>query len=159
MHMAAECIQQLLHNLGVRTEVVEFGASTRTSAEAATAIGTTVAQICKSIVWATDGGAVLVIASGANRIDTAKVEQHVGKPLAKANAAFVREQTGYVIGGVPPIGHAHQVPIFIDQDLLRYPVVYAAAGTPNTIFPITPPELLRVTGGSVIDCRVDEAGG
>ena len=95
----------------------------------------------------------MVIASGANRIDTAKVQQHVGSPLGKANAAFVREKTGYVIGGVPPVGHAHPFPIFIDQDLMQYEIVYAAAGTPNAIFPLSPADLQRITQGGVIDCR------
>ena len=99
----------------------------------------------------------MVMASGANRIDTAKVERLLGKPLGKANAAFVRDTTGFVIGGVPPIGHPAHVPIYVDRDLLQYDVVYAAAGTPNTIFPIAPNDLVRVTRATVIDCRVDPA--
>src|SRR5690242_13127785 len=128
--------------MGLDSEVVEFSESTKTSAEAASAIGTTIEQICKSILFEAGGEPVMVIASGVNRIDTAKVQQHVGQPLGKANAAFVREKTGYVIGGVPPVAHLHPFPIFIDRDLLQYEVVYAAAGTPNAIFPLSPTELI-----------------
>jgi prolyl-tRNA editing enzyme YbaK/EbsC (Cys-tRNA(Pro) deacylase) len=155
MKPAAERVQQILRELGLSSQVVEFSESTRTSAEAASAIGTTVAQICKSILFEAGGEPVMIIASGANRIDTAKVQQHVGNPLGKANAAFVREKTGYAIGGVPPVGHAHPFPIFIDRDLLQYEVVYAAAGTPNSIFPLAPADLVRITNGEVIDCRED----
>jgi len=153
MKPAAERVQQILRDLGLEAQIVEFGESTRTSAEAAAVIGTTVAQICKSILFEAGGEPIMVIASGVNRIDTTKVQQHVGQALGKANAAFVREKTGYVIGGVPPLGHAQPFPIFIDQDLLQYEVVYAAGGTPNAILPLTPAELLKVTQGQVIDCR------
>jgi prolyl-tRNA editing enzyme YbaK/EbsC (Cys-tRNA(Pro) deacylase) len=153
MKPAAEKIQQILQELGLDSEVVEFSESTKTSAEAAAVIGTTVAQICKSILFAAGDQAVMVMASGANRIDTAKVQSHVEVPLGKANAAFVRDKTGYVIGGVPPIGHATNFPIFIDEDLLKFEIVYAAAGTPNSIFGIKPADLVRVTGGTVIDCK------
>lgn len=158
MKPAAERIQQILNELGIDSEIVEFSESTRTSAEAARAIGTTVAQICKSILFSAGGEPVMVIASGANRIDTGKVEKEVGQPLGKARADFVREKTGYAIGGVPPVGHARPFPILIDRDLLQFDRVYAAGGTPNAIFPITPAELLRVTGGRVVDCREEEAG-
>src|SRR5947209_6868463 len=141
MHPTAERIQQVLHDLGVETQVVEFTESTRTSADAAAAIGTTVGQICKSIVFAVDGSPLMVMASGVNRIDTTKVEQTIGKLLGKANASFVRDKTGFAIGGVPPVGHLERFPIFVDRDLLQYDIIYAAAGTPNTIFPITPADL------------------
>src|SRR5438045_3866848 len=110
MHPTAERVQQALQDLGVETQVVEVSASTRTSADAAAAIGTSVAQICKSIVFAVDEAPLMVMASGANRIDTAKVEQAIGKPLGKANAAFVRDKTSFVIGGVPPVGHREHFP-------------------------------------------------
>ncbi|MBA3945338.1 MAG: YbaK/EbsC family protein [Herpetosiphonaceae bacterium] len=155
MHPTAERIQQVLHDLGVETQVVEFTESTRTSADAAAAIGTTVGQICKSIVFAVDGSPLMVMASGVNRIDTTKVEQTIGKLLGKANAAFVRDKTGFAIGGVPPVGHLERFPIFVDRDLLQYDIIYAAAGTPNTIFPISSADLVRVTGATVLDCRVD----
>ncbi len=153
MKAAAERFQQILREMGLNNEVIEFSETTRTAADAATAIGTTTAQICKSILFEAGGEPVMVIASGANRIDTSKVQQHVGQPLHKANANFVREKTGYVIGGVPPTGHLHPFPIFIDQDLLQYEQVYAAAGTPNAIFAISPTDLQRITKGEVINCR------
>ncbi len=157
MKPAAEKVQQIINELGLDSQIVEFSESTRTSAEAAAVIGTTVAQICKSILFAAGEGAeaipVMVIASGANRIDTHKVQSHIGQHLHKANAAFVRDKTGYAIGGVPPFGHASPITIFIDQDLLQYEVVYAAGGTPNSIFPLKPADLVQVTGGQVIDCR------
>lgn len=154
MHPTAQRIAKLLLEQGITTEVIEFSTSTRTAADAAAAVGTTVAQICKSIVFALDDGAVLVVASGSNRIDPQKVEQVLGRPIGKANAALVRATTGFAIGGVPPVGHATALPILIDQDLLQYPVVYAAAGTPNTVFPIAPADLVHITGGTVIDCRI-----
>jgi prolyl-tRNA editing enzyme YbaK/EbsC (Cys-tRNA(Pro) deacylase) len=154
---ASQKVQQKIYELGLDSQIVEFSESTRTSAEAAAAIGTSVEQICKSILFSAGEGSeaepVMVIASGANRIDTHKVQTHIGQKLHKATAEFVREKTGYAIGGVPPFGHAHHLTIFIDQDLLKYEVVYAAGGTPNSIFPIKPADLVRVTGGEVIDCR------
>ena len=157
MKPAAEKVQQIINELGLDSQIVEFSESTRTSAEAAAVIGTTVAQICKSILFAAGEGAeaipVMVIASGANRIDTNKVQSHIGQQLHKANAAFVREKTGYAIGGVPPFGHISPITIFIDEDLVQYELVFAAGGTPNAIFPLKPADLVRVTGGQVIDCR------
>jgi prolyl-tRNA editing enzyme YbaK/EbsC (Cys-tRNA(Pro) deacylase) len=154
MKPAAEKIQQVLRDLGLEyCEVVEFSESTKTSAEAAAVLGTSVAQICKSILFGAGDEAIMVMASGANRIDTAKVQAHVAVPLTKANAAFVRDKTGYVIGGVPPVGHVTPFPLFIDEDLLKFAEVYAAAGTPNSIFAIKPADLVRVTGGTVIDCK------
>jgi prolyl-tRNA editing enzyme YbaK/EbsC (Cys-tRNA(Pro) deacylase) len=157
MKPAAEKVQKIIDEMGLDSQIVEFSESTRTSAEAAAAIGTTLGQICKSILFAAGEGEaaspVMIIASGANRIDTGKVQAHVGSTLHKANAAFVRDKTGFAIGGVPPFGHIQPLTLFIDQDLLQYEVVYAAGGTPNAIFPIKPTELVRITGGEVIDCR------
>ncbi|WJW68852.1 YbaK/EbsC family protein [Candidatus Chlorohelix allophototropha] len=159
MKPAAQKVQQIIDELGLNSQIVEFSESTRTSAEAAAAIGTSVAQICKSILFAAgdkeNAIPVMVIASGANRIDTHKVQTHIGQKLHKATPEFVREKTGYAIGGVPPFAHAQPLTIFIDQDLLAFEVVYAAGGTPNAIFPLNPADLVKVTGGAVIDCRVD----
>jgi len=153
MKPAAERVQQILAGLGLDSQIVEFGESTKTAADAAAAIGTTVAQIAKSIVFAAGDEPVMVIASGSNRIDPARVQPYVAAALTKANAAFVRDHIGYVIGGVPPVGHTTSFPIFIDRDLLQYPEIWAAGGTPNTVFPIAPANLVRVTGGRVIDCK------
>lgn len=130
--------------------VRELPDSTRTAAEAAASVGCEVGQIVKSLVMRTAAGEpVLVIASGANRIDEAKVEAIVGDEVAMADADFVRERTGYAIGGVPPLAHATQLAVIVDPDLQRYDEVWAAAGTPRAVFPISPDELLRVTGGRV----------
>lgn len=135
--------------LGDGFQVLEFEASTRTAADAAAAIGCTVAQIAKSLVFRTVAGArpVLVITSGANRVDVERVATELGEPIARADADFVREATGFAIGGVPPVGHARSPVVLIDADLLRYPRIWAAAGTPNAVFGLTPDDLVRLTGG------------
>ncbi len=132
--------------------VVELSQSTRTAADAAAAIGCTVAQIAKSLVFRgtqTDQP-VLVITSGTNRVDEAKVAALVNEPIAKANAALVREHTGFAIGGVAPVGHPQPLRTFVDQDLLQYDEIWAAAGTPHAVFRLTPGELIQITGGNVV---------
>lgn len=132
--------------------VSTFPAGTRTAVDAAAAIGCDVAQIVKSLVFRKDsGGALLVLASGRNRVDEAKVGALVGEPIGKADAAFVREVTGFAIGGVPPAGHGEPIDTLVDQDLLSLGELWAAAGTPQTVFPIAAEELVRVTGGRVAD--------
>ena len=132
--------------------VSTFPAGTRTAADAAAAIGCDVAQIVKSLVFRKDsGGALLVLTSGRNRVDEAKVGALVAEPIAKADAAFVREVTGFAIGGVPPAGHAAPIDTLVDRDLLALGELWAAAGTPQTVFPIEPDELVRLTGGRVAD--------
>ena len=149
---SARKVQQALNAIGLQLEVVELPASTRTSQEAAQAIGCQVAQIAKSIVFQAGSSQrpVLVIASGPNRVNEKEIERLVGEPIGKADADYVRRRTGYVIGGVPPLGHAEPLQTFIDQDLLQYPEIWAAAGTPHAVFHLTPDELLRITGGLVI---------
>lgn len=148
---AAQRVQQALRALGLDSEVVEFPEATRTSAEAAAAIGCQVAQIAKSLVFVAGDRPVLAIASGANRVDTKKLAAVAGGPIRRADPETVRQATGYAIGGVPPVGHATPLPVFVDRDLLRFERIYAAAGTPNAIFPITPADLVRITGGQVVD--------
>ena len=116
----------------------------------AAAIGCTVAQIAKSVVFRLPASdrAVVVIASGVNRVDEGKVAALLGEAIGKADANFVRAATGFVIGGVPPVGHAQPVRILVDEDLLGFAEIWAAAGTPNAVFPLTPAELLRITGGT-----------
>ncbi|MEM9597258.1 MAG: YbaK/EbsC family protein [Acidobacteriota bacterium] len=146
---SAQAVQDALARLGVACRVVELPASTRSAAQAAEAIGCTVHQIAKSIVFrgATTGEAVLVVASGPNRIDEVAVAEIVGEPLAKADAAFVREATGFAIGGVPPCGHPRPVRTVLDRDLFELDEIWAAAGTPNAVFRLTPDDLARLTGG------------
>jgi prolyl-tRNA editing enzyme YbaK/EbsC (Cys-tRNA(Pro) deacylase) len=121
----------------------EFPAGTRTAADAAAAIGCEVGAICKSLVFRVGDEPLLVIASGANRVD----EERFG--AVKADAAFVREQTGFAIGGVPPFGHVRAIETVVDEDLLGYETVWAAAGTPSSVFPIAPADLVARTGGRV----------
>ena len=132
--------------------VSTYPAGTRTAAEAAAAIGCDVAQIVKSLVFRKrSGDALLVLASGRNRVDEAKVGALVAEPISKADAAFVRKVTGFAIGGVPPAGHAQPIDTFVDRDLLSLGELWAAAGRPETVFPIAPDELVRVTRGRVTD--------
>jgi len=152
---SAQRVQDALAAAGVATTIVEYDVPARTSAEAAAVLGCTVAQIAKSLVFrAASGAPVLVIASGANRVDEAKVAAQVGEPIGKANAAFVRECTGYAIGGIPPLGHARPLTTLVDRDLLQHDVVYAAGGTPHAMFPLSPADLVRVAGGGVADVRL-----
>ncbi|MGH2347467.1 MAG: YbaK/EbsC family protein, partial [Chloroflexota bacterium] len=118
--------------------------------EAARAIGTTVERIVKSLVFASADQPVLALVSGGNRVAIARLAEALGAPVRRADAEMVRAATGFAIGGVPPLGHATELTVLLDEDLLAYDLVYAAAGTPNTVFPITPDELLRVTGARVV---------
>ena len=145
-------VQQALNANGMQLEVVELPDSTRTSQEAAQAIGCQVGQIAKSIVFQTltSQRPILVIASGSNRVSEKAIEELVGEVIGKADAEFVRQRTGFVIGGVPPVGHSEKLETFIDQDLLQYLEIWAAAGTPHAVFHLTPDDLLRMTCGLVI---------
>lgn len=149
---SAQKVQQALQALGVTLQVVELPDSTRTAIEAAQAVGCQVGQIVKSLVFKTKRSqrALLVIASGSNRVDEKLIEARIGEPLGKADAEFVRQQTGFAIGGVPPLGHASPLLTFIDQDLLQYERVWAAAGTPHAVFELNPADLARMTGGEII---------
>jgi len=154
-HPTALRSAQLLRDAGIEARVVEFEQPTRTSAEAAAAIGCSVAEIAKSIVFRgrQSGQAIVVVASGDNRVSEAKVAALVGEPLGRADADFVREATGYAIGGVAPLGHARQVRLLLDQDLRRFDTLWAAAGTPYSVFPLTPAQLQRLTGAAWADVR------
>lgn len=157
-HPTAQRTQALLHAAGIDAQVVEFEQSTRTSAEAAAAIGCSVAEIAKSIVFRAKQSdqAVLVVASGDNRVSEAKVKRLVGEALGRADADFVRSATGYAIGGVAPLGHAQPVKVLLDEDLRRFAVIWAAAGTPFSVFPLTPDALARLTGAPWSDIRVED---
>lgn len=153
MHPNAERVQAELKARGATGDVMELAASTRTSQEAAEAIGTTVAQIAKSLVFLAAGDPVLVIASGINRISLPRLAAHVGAPVTRPDADAVKRLTGFPIGGVAPVGHATSLRVVIDQDLLQYAEIWAAAGTPNAVFRTTPEELVRITGGEVAEVR------
>ncbi|MGH2581323.1 MAG: YbaK/EbsC family protein [Anaerolineales bacterium] len=140
--------QEELQTLGLNGRVVEFETTTRTAADAAAAIGCELGQIVKSLIFKTtnSGHAVLVYTSGSNRVDEKRIEGLVGEPLSKADADFVRSVTGFAIGGVPPFGFSHPQHTYLDEDLLQYAEVWAAAGTPNSVFPLRVEELIRLTG-------------
>ncbi len=145
-------VRAALAQRNLPNEILEFPASTRTAQDAARAIGTSVAQIVKSLVFVADGRPILVLASGVNRVDPEKVARLAGAArVEKATAEVTREATGFSIGGVPPLGHLEVLPVFIDDTLLSLPIVYAAAGTPHAVFGITPRDLARATGGVVGD--------
>jgi len=148
--LAVERVRAALLDKGVDTEIVHFAQSTRTAQEAADAIGTSVGQIVKSLVFVAGGQPILALVSGANQADTDKLAALLGAPVERADARTVREATGFAIGGVPPVGHATAMTTFIDEDLLQYDEVFAAAGTPHHIFRIVPRELVRITGGQVV---------
>ncbi|MBB4286425.1 YbaK/EbsC family protein [Roseospira goensis] len=137
---------------GLPARVYAFPASTRTAADAAAAIGCAVAAIGKSLVFmaADSGTPVLVIASGANRVDEARIAAHVGEPIRKATADEVRAATGYAIGGVPPFGHASALRAILDADLLAFDPVWVAAGTPRTVFPIAPATLQEASAAETL---------
>ncbi len=153
---SAQKVQHALDAFGVPLKVVEMPASTRSAAEAAQAIGCQVEQIAKSLVFRGQqtGRPLLVIASGGNRVDEKKIEMQAGEPVAKADADFVRQRTGFAIGGVPPIGHAERLETFIDEDLMQHPEIWAAAGTSHAVFRLSPADLVRVTQGKVINLKL-----
>lgn len=157
MKPSAQKVADALAARGVETEVIEFPESTRTAEEAATAVGTTPARIVKSLVFMAEDEPVLALVSGANRLDMARLAARLGRPVRRASADEVRAATGFAIGGVPPLGHAQPLTVFIDRDLTAFETVYAAAGTPNTVFPIAPRDLERVTGGEVLDLAAHDA--
>ncbi len=154
---SARRVQEALAAQGFAFDVREFPDSTRTSAEAAAAIGCSVAQIAKSLVFrgSESGNAVLIIASGANRVDPAKAEALLGESIKRADADFVREATGFAIGGVPPLGHDRPLVTLIDEDLLAFEEIWAAAGTPNAVFRLSPTDLSDLTGGRIGDLKQD----
>ncbi|MGO9743948.1 MAG: YbaK/EbsC family protein [Roseiarcus sp.] len=137
--------------LGPRFTVLEFDAGTRTAADAAAAIGCTVAEIAKSLLFRTKDTnlPVLVVASGVNRVDENKVAALIGEKILRADADFVRENTGFAIGGVPPVGHVTAPTTLIDEDLMQFETIWAAAGTPNAVFRLTPAELVEITEGRI----------
>lgn len=139
--------------LGDRYRVVEFEDSTKTAPDAAAAVGCEVAQIAKSIIFraAETSRAVLVVTSGVNRVDEKKIKALLGEKIERADAEFVRDRTGFAIGGVPPVGHETPSVIFIDRDLQNFRTLWAAGGTPNAVFELTWDDLLALTGGKVAD--------
>jgi prolyl-tRNA editing enzyme YbaK/EbsC (Cys-tRNA(Pro) deacylase) len=152
---AVRKVQSAIRQLGIEREVIELGVDARTSQQAADALGVGVGQIAKSLVFTVNSSPLLVIASGANRVDELKLEKLAGGKVRRADPETVKQATGYAIGGVPPLGHPAPLPVYIDPDLFQYELIYAAAGVPECVFPLTPAELVQGTGGRVADVKAE----
>ncbi len=152
---SAQKIQNLLTELGYAYTVVEHAESTRTAQEAADRAGCQLAQIVKSLIFRgkASNKPILVLTSGANRVDEKRISSYAGEPIARADADFVRAVTGFAIGGVPPIGHLQSMETYIDEDFLAFPVIWAAAGTPNAIFELKTEDLSKMTDGKVVQVK------
>jgi prolyl-tRNA editing enzyme YbaK/EbsC (Cys-tRNA(Pro) deacylase) len=146
-------VETALRERGISATIIEFPESTRTAEEAARAIGTTVERIVKSLVFMAGDEPVLTLVSGSNRVDLSRLSTILGAPVRRADAAEVRTVTGFAIGGVAPLGHTTALPVLLDADLLLFDRVYAAAGTPNAVFPIEPATLQQITGARILDLK------
>jgi prolyl-tRNA editing enzyme YbaK/EbsC (Cys-tRNA(Pro) deacylase) len=144
-----------LEDSGLVIAVRQFPEGTRTATDAARAVGCDVAQIVKSLVFMAGGRPVLALVSGANRLDESRLGEAAGEPVTKADAETARTATGYAIGGVPPFGHATEVPVFMDRDLLGHATVWAAAGRPDSVFEISPERLQELSGATVLDLKAE----
>jgi prolyl-tRNA editing enzyme YbaK/EbsC (Cys-tRNA(Pro) deacylase) len=144
---SAQKIQDLLNSLGYSYTVIEHSESTRTAQEAAERAGCELGQIVKSLVFRgkTSGKPILVLTSGANRVDEKLISEYAGEAIGRADADFVRAVTGFAIGGIPPIGHVETMETYLDEDFLQFPVIWAAAGTPNAIFELKTEDLQKMT--------------
>ncbi len=149
---SAQQVQDVLRTYNANLRVLQLPDSARTAKQAADAIGCTVAQIAKSLVFRQEGSgeALLVVASGTNRVSETRLGDVTGQQVVMADAETVRAVTGFAIGGVPPLAHRRPIPTLIDEDLLRFDEVWAAAGTPHSVFALDPKELPRMTGGKVV---------
>lgn len=149
---SAQSVQNALSNRGLVCKVIQLDEGTRTAQEAAKTIGCEVAQIMKSLIFRTKEAKkpILVLASGINRVNEKMLEQYVGEAIERADADFVRAVTGFAIGGIPPIGHQQIIETFIDEDLFQYQQLWAAAGTPNTVFCLNSSDIKTLTDGKVI---------
>ena len=158
---AAQRVQDVLRAKGLEAHVRHMPASTRTAQDAADACGCQVGQIVKSLIFrgARSGQAYLLLVSGANRVDEAVAATQIGEPLSRPDAQFVRDATGFAIGGIPPLGHATPIATFMDEALLDYELVWAAAGTPDAVFPIAPGRLAEAVGAKTIRVTPGPAAG
>lgn len=148
---AARRVQEAIAARGFDYRVIELATPVRTAADAAREVKCEVGQIAKSIVFkAQSGRGVLVITSGSNRVDESRITALLGEPIGRADPPWVRETTGYAIGGIPPLGHATPMETFVDEDLLRFSEIWAAAGHPNSLFRLDPRDLAGLSGGRVV---------
>jgi prolyl-tRNA editing enzyme YbaK/EbsC (Cys-tRNA(Pro) deacylase) len=152
---SAQKIQDLLHSLGYSYTVVEHAESTRTAQEAAERAGCELGQIVKSLVFRgrTSGKPILVLTSGANRVDEKLISEYAGEAIGRADADFVRTVTGFAIGGIPPIGHDTKMETYLDEDFLQFPVIWAAAGTPNAIFELKTEDLQKMANAKTVKVK------
>jgi prolyl-tRNA editing enzyme YbaK/EbsC (Cys-tRNA(Pro) deacylase) len=150
---SAQRVQDALEAAGLGAQVIELAVAARTSQQAADALGVEVGQIAKSLIFRAlqSDRAVLVIAAGDRRVDEARIAAHLGEPIGRADPDFVRQHSGFAIGGVAPLAHARPMATYVDTSLRRFSVVWAAGGTPHCVFPLAPDALVRVSGGSEID--------
>lgn len=149
---SARKVQDALNAHGLRCQVLELKQTTRSARDAAEAMGCEVGQIVKSLVFKGKASQkpVLVVASGSNRVNEKRLAELISEPVKMPDADFVRQKTGFAIGGVPPIGHAQPLETYIDEDLFKYEEIWAAAGTPYSLFKLTPADLETITGGLVV---------
>ena len=152
---SAQKIQDLLNSRGFKYTVVEHAESTRTAQEAADRAGCELGQIVKSLIFKgkDSNKPILILASGPNRVNEKRIAEYAGEAIVKPDADFVRTVTGFVIGGVPPIGHAQKMETYLDEDFLQYATIWAAAGTPNAIFELNTEDLQKMTGGKTISIK------
>ena len=156
LQKSAQSIQQTLDARGLGLQVIQLTETARTANDAAAALKCDVAQIVKSLIFKTANSnkPVLVLVSGPNRVNEKAVETQIGEPIVKADANFTEEVTGFAIGGIPPLGHKKQIEhILIDEDLLKYPDLWAAAGTPHAVFNLRAADLQPLTNGKVISIK------
>ncbi len=156
MHPSAQKVADSARELGLDVEIVEFAQTTRTAQEAADAIGCEVAQIVKSLLFTVNGQPIMALVSGVNQLDFGKLAALCGvgrKKVKRPDADTVKAASGFSIGGVPPFGHASPLPVYVDEDLLQFDVVWAAAGTPFAVFAIAPNKLVEVCGGTAVDLK------
>ena len=152
---SAQKVQEALQAHNLSCEVVQMTDTTRSASDAARAVGCQVGQIVKSLIFEGQQShqPILVAASGANRVNERAIEKSVSEPIKMAKPDYVRQMTGFAIGGVPPVGHDHPLKIFIDEDLLQYNEIWAAAGTPHAVFKLTPEDLKMITNGKIISVK------
>ncbi len=152
---SAQKVQAALQARGLTCEVVQMDETTRSAEDAARAVGCEIGQIVKSLIFEgrQSHQPILVMTSGVNRVNENTLGRHVSEPVKMAGADYVRETTGFAIGGIPPVGHHNRLNTFIDEDLLQYEEIWAAAGTPHAVFKLTPDQLKMITNGKVISVK------
>jgi prolyl-tRNA editing enzyme YbaK/EbsC (Cys-tRNA(Pro) deacylase) len=165
-HAQVSQVLEAASERGLRIEIRRFPEGTRTAADAARAVGCSVGQIVKSLVFVADGQPIVVLVSGADRADLDRLSAAVAgpesgarAPIRRATADEARVATGFSIGGIPPIGHAHRLPVLMDEGLLRHEVVWAAAGLPDAVFAVAPDDLARAAGARVVAIATADPSG